>query len=76
LSLTPRLLLLVHDLFLGEAIIACGLDEDHSLFLFLVSSLSWRMGGKEETMYVHGDGIVDNDYNAAFDSFGHRNCLL
>jgi hypothetical protein len=20
-------------------------------------------------MYVHGDGIVDNDYNAAFDSF-------
>ena len=22
-------------------------------------------------MYVHGTGIVDNDYNAAFDSFGH-----
>jgi hypothetical protein len=40
------------------------------LFLFLVSSCFWREGRKEETMYVHGTGIVDNDYNAAFDSFG------
>ena len=61
------LLLLTAQKLRGEAVIACGLGRIipfplSCFFLFLE-------GGKEVTMYVHGTGIVDNDYNAAFDSF-------
>jgi hypothetical protein len=63
------LLLLTAQKLRGEAVIACGLGRiiPFSLSCFFL----FLEGGKEETMYVHGTGIVDNDYNAAFDSFGH-----
>ena len=65
------LLLLAAQKLRGEAVIACGLGRiiPFSLSCFFLCLEGGKEGRKEETMYVHGTGIVDNDYNAAIDSF-------